>query len=269
MSKFNCFISVLLIFGVPIFAEGVVTNPKRSDGFGGQFQTIIVSVIYAELNNQKFIYTPFKAMEHNYHNDADFLKKKEWLINFIDNFEINKNDTINHLDHYALINFFERNLVACANSLALKKIKQIFRANKNHDNYFNNENLHIAVHVRRHNSHDNRIEGTNTPDNIFLHTIHRLRAIYAAKNPRFHIYSQGHAENFKIYEAQDVVLHIDESLEDTFTGMVLADVLVTAASSLSYTAGLLSEGIVYYIPFWHAALPHWISVDTLNKGVAL
>jgi hypothetical protein len=58
-------------------------------------------------------------------------------------------------------------------------------------------------------------------------------------------------------------MHINESVENTFTGMVLADVLVTAASSLSYTAGILSEGIVYYIPFWHVALPHWISINTL------
>ena len=263
MGKFNCFISVLLIFELLIFAEEVVTNPIRSDGFGGQFQTIIASVIYAELNNKKFIYTPFKAMEHNYHNDADFLKKKESLINFIDNFEINEDDTIDPIVHSVFLNFFEENLVKCVNSLSLKKIKKLFRANKNAHNYFNNENLNIAVHVRRPNAHDSRIEGTDTSDDIFLYTLDQLRVIYAAKNPRFHIYSQGHAENFKIYEAQDVVLHIDESVEDTFTGMVFADVLVTAASSLSYTAGLLSEGIVYYIPFWHAPLPDWIAVDTL------
>jgi hypothetical protein len=47
--------------------------------------------------------------------------------------------------------------------------------------------------------------------------------------------------------------------------MVLADILVTGASSFSYTAGLLSEGIVYYIPFWHAPLPHWTPVDVLKK----
>lgn len=263
MGIFNYCVLVLLIFGELVFAEEVVTNPKRSDGFGGQFQTIIASVIYAELNNQKFMYTPFKAMEHNYHDDASFLKKKEWLINFIGNFEVNENDTVAQPGHSVFMNFFEGNLDRCVHSFSLQKIKRIFRANKNRTHYFNNENLHIAVHVRRPNAHDNRTQGTDTPDDIFLRTIDQLRAVYAAQNPQFHIYSQGNPEHFKIYEAQDVVLHIDESLEDTFTGMVLADVLVTAASSLSYTAGLLSEGIVYYIPFWHAPLPHWISVDTL------
>lgn len=263
MGKFTCFVGVLLIFGVCIFAEEVVTNPKRSDGFGGQFQTIIASVIYAELHNKKFAYTPFKAMEHNYHNDADFLQKKEWLINFIDNFEINENDTIQQPTHSVFLNFFESNLDACVNSSSLKKIKMIFRANKNRTDYFSHKNLPIAVHVRRPNAHDNRIEGADTPDHIFLHTIHQLRILYAPQNPQFHVYSQGDAEHFTLYEAPDVVLHLNESVEDTFTAMVLADVLVASASSLSYTAGLLSEGIVYYVPFWHAPLPHWISIDTL------
>ena len=53
-----------------------ITNPERTDGFGAQFQTIIASAIYAELNNIPYIYTPFKMMEHNYDNDPEFLPKK-------------------------------------------------------------------------------------------------------------------------------------------------------------------------------------------------
>ncbi|MBS1986302.1 hypothetical protein JST99_00005, partial [Candidatus Dependentiae bacterium] len=205
-------ILVVLMLGELIFAESVVTNPRRSDGFGGQFQTIIASVIYAELNNQKFMYTPFKGMEHNYHDDASFLKKKEWLINFIGNFEVNENDTSIQLDHTVFLNFFEANLARCVNSFSLQKIKRIFRANKDRAHYFNNENLHIAVHVRRPNAHDNRIQGADTSDDVFLRAIGQLRAVYAAQNPQFHIYSQGNPEHFTIYEAQDVLLHIDESV---------------------------------------------------------
>lgn len=240
------------------FAIGeVVTNPERSDGFGAQFQTIIAAVIYAELHNKKYVYTPFKNMEHNYNNDPDFIKKKEWLINFIDNFETNMTNVRTTVN---LIKFFEKNLVSCANSHALKKIKKVFRANKNSDNYFNNENLNIAIHVRRPNPHDSRIAGANTADNVFLNIINCLRVMYSSKNPLFHLYSQGSRENFTTFNAQDIVLHMNESIEDTFSSMVLADILVVAASSFSYTAGLLSEGIIYYIPSWNPPLPHWISI---------
>ena len=64
---------------------------------------------------------------------------------------------------------------------------------------------------------------------------------------------------------QDIILHLNESVEDTFTAMVLADILVTSRSSFSYTAAILSEGIVYYMPFWHPPLPGWISVNEILK----
>ncbi|MFA6066646.1 MAG: hypothetical protein WC707_05700 [Candidatus Babeliaceae bacterium] len=241
--------------------EDVITNPQQADGFGSQFQAIISSVIYAELHNLTYVYTPFHMMEHNYDNADDFIAKKEQLINFIDNFESNKNyDAYSQISYKA---FVDANIAACAASESLKKIKKIFRANKNTHNYFNNQNFNIAIHIRRPNSHDNRISGANTPDNAFLYIIRRLRTIYAAKNPLFHLYSQGDSESFKAFTAHDTVLHINDPVEETFTAMVLADVLVTGASSFSYAAGLLSEGTVYYIPFWHNPLPHWISVNML------
>jgi len=238
----------------------IVTNAKGCDGFGSQFQDIIASAIYAELNNKKYVYTPFKMMEHNYNNDADFIAKKEWLINFIDNFEVNEDYTLQRQTQYRT--FFDKHIPECANSLTLKKIKHIFRANKNPDNYFNTNNLNIAIHIRRPNPHDNRIDGSDTPEQLFLDIITQLRNIYAAQNPIIHLFSQGESECFNAFVAQDVVLHLNESVEDTFTAMVLADVLVASRSSFSYAAGLLSEGI---IPFWHSPLPNWLAVETLFR----
>ncbi len=243
-------------------AQQIITHPERSDGFGAQFQTIIYSVIFAELNNMAYVYTPFKDMEHNYDNDPDFIAKKERLINFIDNFESNKGNAIK-LEMRNVINFFEQNLVACINSFALQKIKNIFRSNKSYGDYFNKDHFNIVIHMRRPNPHDNRIEGTDTPDDLFLNSINKLRTIYASKNPLFHLHSQGKGEDFKKFDVPDVILHLNESVEDSFIPMVLADVLVTSRSSYSYTAGILSEGTVYYIPFWCPPLSGWISVNEL------
>ena len=247
----------MYILGAVTKAEEVITNPQQFDGFGSQFQAIIASVIYAELRNKKFVYTPFQKMEHNYNGDPDFLTKKEELINFIGNFELNKDGVISDIYFKG---FFDEHVAECANSQALKKIKKIFRANKKIDNYFNNNNLNIAIHLRRPNLHDNRITGADTPDYVFLNIINFLRLIYSSQNPLIHIYSQGDVENFKTFTAPDIVLHLNEELEDTFLAMVVADVLVVAPSSFSYTAGLLSDGTVYYIPFWHKPLPHWIGI---------
>ena len=105
-------------------------------------------------------------------------------------------------------------------------------------------------------------QGSDIPDEVYLEIIHFLRCRYASQNPKFHIYSQGDVKPFEErFGYSDTVFHIDAAIEETFSSMVLADVLVTSASSFSYVAGILSEGAVYYIPFWHPPLPNWIVLD--------
>ena len=243
-----------------LVSQEIITNPARSDGFGAQFQTVIYSAILAELSGKEFRYTPFKEMEHNYNNDPEFIQKKENLINFIGNFKINTDATIQAKTNVGdVITFYERNLKECENSAALKRIKKIFRANKNKSDYFDDNHFHIAMHVRRPNAHDSRIAGADTPDQVHLDAMSHLRSVYSSKKLLFHIFSQGDIETFKsIYKGDDIVLHINEPIETTFASMVFADALVTTSSSFSHCAGVLSEGTVYYIPFWHPPLPSWI-----------
>ncbi len=159
-----------------------LTNPCRSDGFGAQFQSIIYYALYAELHDMEFIYTPFASLEHNYNNDVEFNRKKEELINFIGNFEVNTSlelqDKVTEEIFNIRYQFVETNLTACANTQILKKIKAAFRANKHVSDYFDGERLNIAVHIRRPNIHDSRIGGTDLPDHVYLKNIDRLRGIY-------------------------------------------------------------------------------------------
>jgi hypothetical protein len=268
--KSTCYFLLLIFiakfpFCASLTAHEMITNPYRNDGFGAQFQTIIYAIIYAELNNKEFKYTPFQLMDHNYGNDTDFIKKKEELINVRDFFPINDDPTIQGIiSPRKYIDFFEHHLFECARSRALKYIRQIFRSNKNRSHYFNDENLNIAIHIRRPNPHDVRIEGTDTPDDIYVKMIETFRSTYRSNAPLFHIYSQGNLEEFQTkFAGKDIIFHINESIEDTFTSMVLADILMTSRSSFSYTAALLSEGLIYYMPFWHPPLSTWINIAWL------
>jgi len=241
-------------------AEEVITNFCGSDGFGSQFQDIVSAVIFAEFNNKKFVYTPFKSMEHNYDNDPYFLIKKEWLINFIDNFELNTCGVQPIVQWYR--HHFDRHVVAYSKSEALKKIKKIFRANKP-KNWFDPDYFHVAVHIRRSNPHDCRVEGTTTPVHSYAQALDTLRIRFHDENLLFHIYSQGNSRDFRELAAPDVILHLNESIETTFISLVLADALIIGTSSMSHVAGWLSDGVVFYTPFWHPPLPHWTSIDTL------
>ena len=59
-------------------------------------------------------------------------------------------------------------------------------------------------------------------------------------------------------------MHLNESVEDAFNGLVFADALVTSASSFSYVAAMLTDGVVYYKHFWHKPSMKWIVGDNLR-----
>ena len=257
-------LAIRLLSGSALCAKEIVTNPARADGFGVQYFTIICSILYAEMENKPFCYTPFYTMEHNYDGDPDFLKKKEWLVNLLEYYPVNFDKDL-QASAGEYIWYFKLRLHTCAKSPALKKIKQIFRANKKRSQYFDERFFNIAVHIRRHNAHDCMVKGTDTPDQVYVEIIERLREKYADQNPLFHLYSQGNEAEFReIYKGDDLVFHIGESIEATFTAFVLADLLVTSRSTFSYTAALLSDGIVYYMSFWYPPFRSWQKIESLS-----
>ncbi len=198
-----------------------ITNLSINDGFGSQFYTLMTTLYYADKHNLKFVYTPFEKMEHNYDNDPDFLNKKENLINFIDNFEINydlrKVSDLNLINIYG--KYFQDNIDDFMKSTTLKKIKKLFSKNKSS---FDKNYTNIAIHIRRPNSDDSRLDGADTPDNVYLNIIKQFNSI---KNKKIHIYSQ-YSLNTSLYKHEDIILHIDEPIENTFIDFVYADILV-------------------------------------------
>jgi len=246
----------------------MITNPDRHDGFGSQYQTIIYSAIFASLNNQEFMYEPFKQIEHNYDNDPDFNEKIEKLINFKDNFK-NAPEGLQDRQKISVqefIKFFEDDMNQCLKSEMFLKIKGLFYLNK--VSPFQENTFNIAIHIRRNNDTDNKCGDTNLqqrylPDLAFVNIIKSLLEIYSYKdNLTIHIYSQGHSKNFKVFQDIDsrINLHLDGPVTDTFISLVYAEVLVISPSSLSYVSGLLSNGRVFAVPFWHKLGPNWTQI---------
>lgn len=235
----------------------IVTNGKKTDGFGAQAQSIYFSILYAQLHGYKFIYNPITEMEHNIFGDASFIEKAENLMNLSS--YIGDMLDAEYLDT-SIYEEVESNL----DRLDFSKIKELYWEGKDTDE-FKNDKFNIAVHVRRFNSRDCRVEGTDTPDEYFLYVIKRLREKYNGKPILFHIYSQGETEQFSAYQNEDTQLHLDEDMFDTFRQMVAADVLVTSASSFSYTAALLSDGDIMYLPFWHKGKKEWDVIFDFKK----
>jgi hypothetical protein len=157
-----------------------------------------------------------------------------------------------------VIEEFESKMEYYMKSESLKKLKAIFWKNKNR-NFFKNDAINIAVHIRRPNEMDNRTDGTVISLDYYFDVIDRIKKKNSKKKV-FHIYSQSTIEEFKNRNTENFVFHLNESLFETFIGMVAADILVTSKSSLSYTAALLNDGTIYYLPFWHCPAADWIDI---------
>lgn len=237
-----------------------ITSSSRTDGFGAQYQQILAVILYAEHKNMKYAHRQFSQVEHNYNNDDSFLENIEKLINLRDNYQDYSkipSEDITEIGAPEIYHDFDRRIDEYLESESIQNIRRIFWSNKDRD-VFKNTFLNVAVHVRRPNSHDNRLEGADTPDSYYLNAINHIRNNYS--NVRFHIYSQGDEKDFEVYKADDTELHLNTELSETFTQMVGADVLVMSRSSLSYAAAMLSTGIVYYLEFWHKKASKWLQV---------
>jgi len=242
------------------------TTISRNDGFGGQFQNFIWGIVICETTNNIYVHNPITNIEHNYNNDPNFINNIEDLMNIKNNYicinnlskeqEVKLNKYVGHI----IQKIFDNNTDYYLQSSSFRMLKTNFWKNKEKD-FFKNDKINVAVHVRRPNPHDNRITGADSPDSYYLKIINIIINKYKNNNDclLFHIYSQGNEENFKCYKNNDTILHINEDLCSTFIGLVSAEILVTSASSLSYTAALLSYGEIYYKQFWHTPSKEWIN----------
>jgi hypothetical protein len=106
------------------------------------------------------------------------------------------------------------------------------------------------------------IPGTDIPNTVYIDIINNLKHSY--KNCKIHIYSQGDKKDFNF--DNNIILHLNENIEDTFTDLVYADLLVIAPSSFSYSAALLSNGIVYYTKSYHTPLPGWSMIENYRNN---
>jgi len=269
-----------------------ITNLLRpDDGFGENYKFLMFSLMYAEFNKCEFVYTPFEVMQHNYDNDPDYINKKERMINFRGNFKMITEIKPSVPNIFDLIKFYHNNIEKCSKSNSLTLIKTLFYADKK--NPFDRINTNIAIHIRRMNRHDYividegtklrtpvydelfaklskdpvnsvRLPGMDVPVDLYTSIIGQFER--AIPNAKFHIFSQGDKDDFKLFNKGNITLHLNESLEESFIQLVYADILITAPSSLSYTAALLSNNTIYYVDCLNPKLPHWNIIQNYKSS---
>jgi hypothetical protein len=256
------------------------TNPITDDGFGSQYQNLIFSIIYSSINNTEFIYSKLN-FETVYEDDAKSLRE---IINVENTFrnlsdlsdeEKNKVQILNQNNTYS---FFQNNIDYCLKSDAMKLIRNLYT--EKNPNQYNKCYTNVAIHIRRCSlhknidieSHMNNINVKIIPINLlpsvsqrylsdtyYLNIIEEIKLNHVGKPLKFYIFSEGKDEDFFNFNDKSIELRINESIENTFSGLVHADILLTSASSFSYVAALISTNTIYAKTFWHTHASHWLS----------
>jgi hypothetical protein len=160
------------------------TNEVTTDGFGAQYQKIIQTYIFCKLHNLNFLYNPFSSVEHNYDNDIHYINKIENLINLKNNMiNVNHQSNVIKIPYSNIRNFLDNNVDLCCDSPYMNFIKQCFWSNKD-KNFFNNDKLNVAVHIRRENYVDKGLAGdrVTTPNSYYLNVMNYINNKYKDNN---------------------------------------------------------------------------------------
>ncbi len=134
-----------------------------------------------------------------------------------------------------------------------------YRDNKSHGRAVGP--VRMALHVRRGDVTPTHNADRYTPDAKILAMLDLVLSHIPDQQPEIHLYSQGRADDFAAFAARGCILHLDEDALSDLAGLASADILIIGKSSFSYVAGLLSQGLVIYEPFWHRAGANWIAMN--------
>jgi hypothetical protein len=248
----------------------IVTNELRTDGFGAQFQSLLWSLLFAELTNKEFMYTDIQNIDlittHGNIKDTEHENTLDEVIDYMaikQNYPQNTSNNAEILSIPNIISFIEKNIDSVIKNEHFLKYQSLFLKNKK--SRFDSIHTHVAVHIRRlgnfeHENNRFRPLTHDTPNSYYFNIMNLIRSKHKNKNLRFHIYSQGSLDNFKDLQSNDTIFHLNEKVLDTFTDLLFADILITSVSSFSYMAAILSKNNqeVHYLQFWHPPLSNWI-----------
>lgn len=245
------------------------------DGFGYQYIFILFTLAYCEFHGYEYIHRPITKMEHNYDNDNKFLDKIEDLINIKNNYKSihdfsptklnpHRNRDVKIMSRGKFIDLFfkKKEITKYLNKDNYFKYKDIFWKNKDRSKIYTNNKFNVAIHIRRNNKVDTaKIDRLLISNKFYLDKINMIKETYKDKDLHFNIISQGSISNFECFISSDITLYLDTDLSHSFLLMVEADLLVTAPSSFSYVAALLSDKEVYYYKYFfkheYSPLSHW------------
>jgi len=239
-----------------------ITCAGKRDGGGAQVQAVMSALLFSQATGVPYFHSPFNSVHHGA-DAAVFADEWEAAFNLgfgkpgvPDDVPTVSAKTFSRGRYWGRVivsekyfhGFAEKNLHLYP-SLAEELRGHLSLPQRSF------EKPTIAVHIRRGDVACNPSEIQRLTVNSTV--LANVRSVLSEHpNHRALIFSQGELSDFgELAEICD--FELNSNIFATVSGMIAADCLIMAKSSLSYVAGLFSKGIVYYEPFWHGPIPSW------------
>ena len=263
-----------------------MTCSGRNDGVGAQIHGVLSTMLFCKDMGIHYVHSPFIEIAHKPETENHWVKDWETFFN-IGQGEIKIEDLSNRDLDIVVIEDREKlpkgkkpNTLFVVphchhytdtvpdNYLRLKETfleKYNSTAKEKYASYNDPHKINIAVHIRRGDVSLEKYPHRYTPNEVIKQLLSDVETMLSDLDMdiSINIFSQGDIEDFKILWGGNVHFYLNECLFTTFCNMVSADILITGKSSFSYTAGLFSNGIIIYDPFWHQPQKDWFTINPL------
>jgi hypothetical protein len=264
--------------------ECYITCSGNSDGVGAQAHAILSTILFAKLYGLEYVHTPFTSIQHNNSQKKEW--EKIWESFFL--FGVNKlcissvKESVSktYFLKHPLLLFKKYNFLYVVRNchefvdfipdsypLILNEIRTNFRRS-----HFVNVNKikqvkKISIHLRRGDVSNYGVNANRCTDfSVIIKLLNIISDFLIENNIQYEvdIYSQGKENDFVDFRNSQTNLKINHDEFETFKGLMNSDILIMAKSSFSYTAALLSEGLIFYDKFWHKPLKSWVNYRESN-----
>ena len=252
-----------------------LTLGKRDDGMGAQLHGQLSLIALARMHGIPYAHKDIRVAEHT--EGPEEIARWNAAFNFAaaSDYEIGEKERHVRMGNYVLWPF-------SWNSRGIVTSRHVHRAAESHarayqdicadlrkdltfpkrTERFPDVPLRVAVHVRRGDVNEGENSKRLTTLGITERTIADLTACLREQGLPFELelHSQGEEADFQLLlDNHAMTLCLDLDPLETMKRLIQSDILITAKSSFSQIAAMMSEGEVIHQTFWHRALPHWLN----------
>jgi hypothetical protein len=155
----------------------------------------------------------------------------------------------------------DANKILTYTGLKRKEIRSLFDLKEVKTNF-----IKVAVHIRRADVDKKTHPDRFTEYSYYINAISHIKRLLG-NSCELIIYTQRHGFNSELFPG--ITIKYDDETKDheSWMEMVNSDILVIGKSSYSYSAGLLSTGIVVYHDMFHPKVYNWIYINDLETAI--